>query len=44
VGEDPDLSAVLRGRAPVPAPHPFACQVAELTTLPGSAGEAARRR
>jgi len=45
--EDPDLPAAPPGRAPVPAPHPFACQAAELAdvlaALPGPAGEAARK-
>ena len=45
--EDPDLPAAPRGRPPLPAPHPFACQPAELAdvlaALPGPAGEAARK-
>ncbi len=45
--EDPDLPAAPRGRPPLPAPHPFACQPAELAdvlaALPGLAGEAARK-
>src|SRR6516225_5494989 len=46
-GEDPDLPAAPRDPAPSPAPHPFACQAAELAdvlaALPGPAGEAARK-
>lgn len=45
--EDPGLPAALPGRSPEPAPHPFACQAAELAdtlaALPGPAGEAARK-
>ena len=45
--EDPDLPAGPRDPSPSPAPHPFACQAAELAdvlaALPGSAGEAARK-
>ena len=45
--EDPDLPAVPRDLLPSPAPHPFACQAAELAdvlaALPGSVGEAARK-
>jgi superfamily II DNA or RNA helicase len=45
--EDPELPAVPRDRAPSPAPHPFACQAAELAdllaALPGAGGEAARK-
>ncbi|HJY56546.1 MAG TPA: ATP-dependent helicase, partial [Streptosporangiaceae bacterium] len=45
--EDPDLPAAPRDQAPSPAPHPFACQAAELAdvlaALPGPAGEAARK-
>jgi SNF2 family DNA or RNA helicase len=48
--EDPGLPAAAApgdGRPPSPAPHPFACQPAELAdvlvTLPGPAGEAARK-
>src|SRR5580658_1645177 len=45
--EDPCLPAVPRGQATSPAPHPFACQAAELADLlaarPGPAGEAARK-
>ncbi len=45
--EDPDLPAAPRDRLPSPAPHPFACQAAELAdvlaALPGPAGEAARK-
>ena len=45
--EDPDLPAGPRDLSPSPAPHPFACQAAELAdllaALPGSAGEAARK-
>ena len=45
--EDPDLPAAPHGRPPLPAPHPFACQPAELAevlaALPGPAGEAARK-
>jgi SNF2 family DNA or RNA helicase len=45
--EDPDLPAVSPGRLPAPAPHPFACQAAELAdvlaVLPGPGGEAARK-
>ncbi len=45
--EDPDLPAAPRGRPPLPVPHPFACQPAELAdvlaALPGPAGEAARK-
>jgi SNF2 family DNA or RNA helicase len=45
--EDPDLPAVSPGRPPSPAPHPFACQAAELADAlaarPGPAGEAARK-
>ena len=33
MGEDPGLSAVPRGRLPSPAPHPFACQAAELADV-----------
>jgi SNF2 family DNA or RNA helicase len=46
-GEDPELPAVPRAGMPAPAPHPFACQAAELAdllaALPGSAGPAAAR-
>jgi hypothetical protein len=46
-GEDPGLPAVPRGRLSSPAPHPFACQAAELAdvlaVLPGPGGEAARK-
>jgi SNF2 family DNA or RNA helicase len=45
--EDPGLPAAPSGRSPEPAPHPFACQGAELAdalaALPGPAGEAARK-
>jgi SNF2 family DNA or RNA helicase len=45
--EDPDLPARLSDAVPSPAPHPFACQAGELAdvlaTLPGPAGEAARK-
>jgi superfamily II DNA or RNA helicase len=45
--EDPDLPAVPRDPSPSSAPHPFACQAAELAdvlaALPGPAGEAARK-
>jgi len=45
--EDPDQPAAPRGRPPLPAPHPFACQPAELADVlaarPGPAGEAARK-
>jgi SNF2 family DNA or RNA helicase len=52
--EDPDLPPVASAgpaasaaRAPSPAPHPFACQAAELAdalaTLPGPAAETARK-
>ena len=45
--EDPDLPAVPRDHPPPPAPHPFACQAAELAdvlaALPEPAGEAARK-
>jgi SNF2 family DNA or RNA helicase len=49
--EDPGLPASSAGRSPAPAPHPFACQAAELAdgladglaALPGPAGEAARK-
>jgi len=49
--EDPGLPQVPqtapRGRASAPAPHPFACQAAELAdllaALPGAGGEAARK-
>src|SRR5580700_11695341 len=45
--EDPSRSAAPPGRSPEPAPHPFACQAAELAdllaALPGPAGEAARK-
>ena len=45
--EDPGLPAAPPGRSPEPAPHPFACQAAELAdtlaVLSGPAGEAARK-
>ena len=45
--EDPSRPAAPPGRSPEPAPHPFACQAAELAdllaALPGPAGEAARK-
>jgi SNF2 family DNA or RNA helicase len=45
--EDPDLPAVSPGRRPARAPHPFACQAAELAdmlaVLPGRASEAVRK-
>ena len=45
--EDPGLPPAPQGRPPDPAPHPFACQAAELAdllaTLPGPPGEAARK-
>jgi len=45
--EDPERPAVPAGRPASPAPHPFACQAAELADLlaarPGPAGEAARK-
>jgi len=45
--EDPDLPPVPAARGPSPAPHPFACQAAELADVlaarPGPAGEAARK-
>src|SRR5580658_8031320 len=45
--EDPDLPPVPAARGLSPAPHPFACQAAELAdvlaALPGPAGEAARK-
>jgi len=47
--EDPDLAPRDRPplRVPLPAPHPFACQAAELAdvlaALPGPVGEAARK-
>jgi superfamily II DNA or RNA helicase len=45
--EDPGLPPGPAGRAPEPAPHPFACQPAELADLlallPGPAGEAVRK-
>ena len=47
-GEDPELPPVPPGRAQAPAPHPFACQAAELAdllaALPGPAGTAASAR
>ncbi len=46
--EDPDLPAAPRGRPPLPAPHPFACQAAELAdvlaTLPGPPARRPARR
>src|SRR5690349_12524188 len=46
-GEDPGLPAVPRGRPLLLAPHPFACQAAELAdvlaVLPGPGGEAVRK-
>ena len=46
-GEDPGLPSALRGRVRAPAPHPFACQGAELAdllaALPVPAAEAARK-
>src|SRR5579862_9613071 len=45
--EDPSRPAAPAGRAPEPAPHPFACQAGELADLlallPAPAGEAARK-
>src|SRR5579862_5732528 len=45
--EDPGLPPGPAGRAPEPAPHPFACQAVELADLlallPGPAGEAVRK-
>ena len=45
--EDPERPAAPAGRPASPAPHPFACQAAELADLlaarPGPAGEAARK-
>jgi SNF2 family DNA or RNA helicase len=45
--EDPDLPPVPAARGLSPAPHPFACQAAELADVlaarPGPAGEAARK-
>ncbi|HEV2258149.1 MAG TPA: hypothetical protein VGS06_33875, partial [Streptosporangiaceae bacterium] len=45
--EDPSRPAAPPGRSPEPAPHPFACQAAELAdvlaALPGAGGEAARK-
>jgi SNF2 family DNA or RNA helicase len=45
--EDPDLPWLVPAELPAPAPHPFACQAAELAdllaALPAPGGEAARK-